>query len=253
VIGRFRLHNKTFLGTVEGKRVDGNGRTYELSELQVLAPASPSKIVGVGLNYTDHARELGADVPERPTIFLKPSTSVIGTGDSIVCPAISSRVDFEGELAVVISHRCVNVEDSTSVVLGYTCFNDVTARDLQIQDGQWTRSKSFDTFAPLGPFIAADLDPRNARLVTRVNGHQRQSQNTKDLFFDVDYLVRYISRIMTLEAGDVIATGTPAGVGPLRPGDTVDVHIAGIGTLSNNVISEQGEKLSAMNRLKPHV
>jgi 2-keto-4-pentenoate hydratase/2-oxohepta-3-ene-1,7-dioic acid hydratase in catechol pathway len=199
----------------------------------------PGKIVGVGLNYTDHARELATKVPEQPTIFLKPSTSVIGPGESIVHPTISSRVDFEGELAVVIGQRCVNVEDSKRVVLGYTCINDVTARDLQIEDGQWTRSKSFDTFAPLGPFIATELDPRNVHIVTRVNGRQRQSSNTRKLIFDIDYLVRFISRIMTLEVGDVIATGTPSGVGQLRPGDTIDVDITGIGTLSNNVISEQ--------------
>jgi 2-keto-4-pentenoate hydratase/2-oxohepta-3-ene-1,7-dioic acid hydratase in catechol pathway len=162
-------------------------------------------------------------------------------------------VDFEGELAFVIGQRCANVEDSNRVVLGYTCLNDVTARDLQIEDGQWTRSKSFDTFAPLGPFIATELDPRNARIVTRVNGRQRQSSNTRELIFDVDYLVRFISRIMTLEVGDVITTGTPAGVGQLRAGDSVDVDITGIGTLSNNVISEQDEKLSATNCLKPHV
>ena len=253
MIGRFKLHDEIFLGTVEGTRVNGNGSTYELSEVRVLAPTRPSKIVGVGLNYTEHARELGTKVPERPTIFLKPSTSVIGPGESIVHPAISSRVDFEGELAVVIGRRCVNVADSKRVVLGYTCINDVTARDLQLEDGQWTRSKSFDTFAPLGPFVATELDPRNACIVTRVNGHQRQNSNSRDLIFDVDYLIRFISRIMTLEVGDVIATGTPSGVGQLRPGDTVDVDIAGIGTLSNNVISEQDEKLSATNRLKPHV
>ena len=239
MIGRFKLHDKTFLGTVEGTCVHGNGSTYKLSELQVLAPMCPGKIVGVGLNYTDHARELATKVPEQPTIFLKPSTSVIGPGESIVHPTISSRVDFEGELAVVIGQRCVNVEDSKRVVLGYTCINDVTARDLQIEDGQWTRSKSFDTFAPLGPFIATELDPRNVHIVTRVNGRQRQSSNTRKLIFDIDYLVRFISRIMTLEVGDVIATGTPSGVGQLRPGDTIDVDITGIGTLSNNVISEQ--------------
>jgi len=213
----------------------------------------PWQDCGRRLNYTDHARELATKVPEQPTIFLKPSTSVIGPGESIVHPAISSRVDFEGELAVVIGQRCANVEDSNRVVLGYTCLNDVTARDLQIEDGQWTRSKSFDTFAPLGPFIATELDPRNACIVTRVNGRQRQSSNTRELIFDVDYLVRFISRIMTLEVGDVITTGTPAGVGQLRAGDSVDVDITGIGTLSNNVISEQDEKLSATNCLKPHV
>jgi 2-keto-4-pentenoate hydratase/2-oxohepta-3-ene-1,7-dioic acid hydratase in catechol pathway len=244
VIGRFKLHDETFLGTVEGTRVHNNGSSYDLSELRMLAPSSPSKIVGVGLNYTDHARELGINVPKQPTIFLKPSTSVIGPGESIVHPATSSRVDFEGELAIVIGQRCAKVEDSKRVVLGYTCLNDVTARDLQIEDRQWTRSKSFDTFAPLGPFIATELDPLNADIVTRVNSRERQSSNTKELVFDVDYLVRFISQIMTLEVGDVIATGTPSGVGQLRPGDTVDVHIPGIGTLSNNVISERGEKLS---------
>jgi 2-keto-4-pentenoate hydratase/2-oxohepta-3-ene-1,7-dioic acid hydratase in catechol pathway len=253
VIGRFKLHDETFLGTAEATRVHGNESTYELSELRVLAPTCPSKIVGVGLNYTDYARELGTKLPEQPTIFLKPLTSVIGPGDSIVHPAISSRVDFEGELAVFIGRSGAHVEDSKRVVLGYTCLNDVTARDLQIEDGQWTRSKSFDTFAPLGSFVAPELDPRNARIVTRVNGRQRQSSNTRDLIFDVDFLVRFISRIMTFEVGDVIATGTPSGVGQLRPGDTVDIDITGIGTLSNNVISEQDEKLSATNRLKPHV
>ena len=138
--------------------------------------------------------------------------------------------------------------DSKRVILGYTCLNDVTARDLQIEDGEWTRSKSFDTFAPLGPFIATELDSRTANIVTRVNGRQRQSSNTRELVFDADYLVRYISRIMTLEAGDVIATGTPSGVGQLKPGDIVDVKISGIGTLSNNVINEQGDTLSAAKR-----
>jgi 2-keto-4-pentenoate hydratase/2-oxohepta-3-ene-1,7-dioic acid hydratase in catechol pathway len=209
--------------------------------------------VGVGLNYTDHARELGNQVPKQPTIFLKPSTSVIGPGESIVYPATSTLVDFEGELAVVIGRRCANVEDSKRVVLGYTCLNDVTARDLQIEHGQWTRSKSFDTFAPLGSFIATEMDPRNAHIVTCVNGHQQQSSNTRELVFDVHYLVRFTSRILTLEVGDVIATGTPSGVGQLRLGDTADVDITGTGTLSNNVISEQGETLSPMNRVKPHV
>ena len=253
MIGRFELHDKTFLGTVEGTRVRGDGNTYELSELRVLAPACPGKIIGVGLNYADHARELGTQIPKQPTIFLKPSTSVIGPGESIVHPAISSRVDFEGELAVVIGQRCANVEDSKRVVLGYTCLNDVTARDLQIEDGQWTRAKSFDTFAPLGPFIATELDPRNADIVTRVNGRQRQRSNTRELVFDAYYLVRFISQIMTLEPGDVITTGTPSGVGQLSPGDIVDVDITGIGLLSNNVISEQGETLPGTNCLKPPV
>jgi len=241
VIGRFKHRGESFSGTVDGTRVHHDGHTFDVSELQVLAPVCPSKIVGVGLNYVEHARELGVRIPKSPTLFLKPSTSVIGPGESIVHPNSSSQVDFEGELAVVIGRRCADVDHPNRVVLGYTCFNDVTARDLQIQDGQWTRSKSFDTFAPLGPFVATELNARNADLVTRVNGRERQSANTGDLIFDVDYLIRFISRVMTLEVGDVIATGTPAGVGRLRPGDSVEVDVIGIGSLSNNVISKQRE------------
>ncbi len=229
-------------------------RNYiRLGDVTVLAPTCPSKIVCVGLNYTDQAHELDVEVPEKPVIFLKPSTSVIGPGESIVYPASSVRVDYEGELGAVIRQRCKNVANPAQVVLGNTCFNDVTARDLQKEDGQWTRAKSFDTFAPVGPFIATDLDPRNAEITTRVNGRLRQSSNTRDLIFDVDYLVRFVSRIMTLEAGDVIATGTPRGVGQLRSGDTVEVEIPGVGTLSNNVINEPNGVLLPTNRLKPRL
>ncbi|MGA7074946.1 MAG: fumarylacetoacetate hydrolase family protein [Halobacteriota archaeon] len=253
MIGRFKVQEEVFSGTFDGKCVHRDGTTYGLGDVTVLAPTCPSKIVCVGLNYIDHAHELDVEVPEKPVIFLKPSTSVIGPGESIVYPASSARVDYEGELGVVIRQRCKNVANPAQVVLGYTCFNDVTARDLQKEDGQWTRAKSFDTFAPVGPFIATDLDPRNAEIMTRVNGRLRQSSNTRDLIFDVDYLVRFVSRIMTLEAGDVIATGTPRGVGQLRSGDTVEVEIPGVGTLSNNVISEPNGVLLPTNRLKPRL
>jgi 2-keto-4-pentenoate hydratase/2-oxohepta-3-ene-1,7-dioic acid hydratase in catechol pathway len=238
VIGRFMAQQEVFSGTFDGKCVHRNGITYDFEDVTVLAPTCPSKIVCVGLNYTDHALELKEPVPAEPVLFLKPSTSVIGPGESIVYPISSTRVDYEGELGVVISQRCKNVVNPEHVILGYTCFNDVTARDLQKEDGQWTRAKSFDSFAPVGPFVSTDLDPRNVAIKTRVNGRLRQSSNTRGLIFDVDYLIRFISRIMTLEAGDIIATGTPRGVGQLRAGDTVEVEIPGVGTLSNDVVSE---------------
>lgn len=238
MIGRFQAQEEVFVGTFDGTCVRRNGITYDLEDVTVLAPTCPSKIVCVGLNYTDHALELKEPIPAKPVLFLKPSTSVIGPGESIVHPISSTRVDYEGELGVVISQRCKNVANTEHVVLGYTCLNDVTARDLQRVDVQWTRAKSFDSFAPIGPFVSTDLDPKNAAIRTRVNGRLRQSSNTRDLIFDVDYLIRFISRIMTLEAGDIIATGTPRGVGQLRVGDTVEVEIPGIGTLSNDVVSE---------------
>jgi 2-keto-4-pentenoate hydratase/2-oxohepta-3-ene-1,7-dioic acid hydratase in catechol pathway len=238
VIGRFKAQKEVFFGTFDGKFVYRNEITYEFEDVTVLAPACPSKIVCVGLNYTDHALELNVPIPAKPVLFLKPSTSVIGPGESIVHPICSEHVDYEGELGVVIGQRCKNVVNPEQVILGYTCFNDVTARDLQKEDGQWTRAKSFDSFAPVGPFISTNLDPRNAAINTRVNGCVKQSSNTRDLIFDVDYLIKFISRIMTLEAGDIIATGTPRGVGQLRPGDIVEVEIPGVGTLSNEVVRE---------------
>lgn len=238
MIGRFKAQQEVFFGTFDGKYVHRNDITYEFEDVTVLAPACPSKIVCVGLNYTDHALELKEPIPAKPVLFLKPPTSVIGPGESIVYPISSKRVDFEGELGVVIGQRCKNVVNPEQVILGYTCFNDVTARDLQKEDGQWTRAKSFDSFAPIGPFVSTNLDPINAAIKTRVNGRLKQSSNTRDLIFDVDYLIKFISRIMTLEVGDIIATGTPRGVGHLRAGDLVEVEIPGIGTLSNEVISE---------------
>jgi len=201
----------------------------------------PSKIVCVGRNYREHAGELGNPVPVEPLIFLKPPSSMIRNGEQIVLPPteLTQRVDFEGELALVISRRCSNIsagEDVRGFIAGYTCANDVTARDLQNKDGQWTRAKGFDTFCPVGPEVVRDLDPAHGvQLETRVNGKLRQSGNTRDFIFSLDVIIRHISRVMTLFPGDLILTGTPAGVGPLQPGDIVEVTIEGVGTLRNPV------------------
>lgn len=215
-----------------------------LSQVRLLAPVLPrSKVVAIGKNYAAHAKEMGGDVPAEPLVFIKPNTSVIGPGDSIVYPPQSSEVHFEGELAVVIGRICKDVpmEQATDVIYGYTVANDVTARDLQRKDVQFTRSKSFDTFCPLGPWIETDLDPHDftvGRAVqTYLNGDLHQDGNTKDLIFDIPTLVAYVSSVMTLLPGDVILTGTPAGVGPMQPGDEVEVFIAGIGNLVNKVVS----------------
>lgn len=211
----------------------------DVSQVKFLAPASPSKIVAVGLNYRDHAREMGDPLPEEPLIFLKPSTAVIGPEAAIEIPPGAGRVDYEAELAVVIGKKArqVSVEAAREYILGYSCFNDVTARDLQAKDGQWTRAKSFDTFAPLGPWVVDKLDPANLGIELYCNGERRQKSNTNQLIFDVYHLVSYASHIMTLLPGDVIATGTPSGVGPLAAGDVVEVRIEGIGTLRNTVKS----------------
>jgi 2-keto-4-pentenoate hydratase/2-oxohepta-3-ene-1,7-dioic acid hydratase in catechol pathway len=213
---------------------------YELSDLEILPPSHPSKIVCVGLNYHDHATELGMSVPEEPIIFIKPPSAVIGQHGKILYPKMSKRVDYEAELAIIIGKKCKNItyDRAFDVIAGFTCFNDVTARDLQQKDGQWTRAKSFDTFAPVGPFLVhvADFNPEDASISTRVNGEVMQDSNISNLIFDVPYLIEFISGIMTLEVGDIIATGTPAGVGELHPGDTVEVEIEGIGTLSNEVV-----------------
>jgi 2-keto-4-pentenoate hydratase/2-oxohepta-3-ene-1,7-dioic acid hydratase in catechol pathway len=198
---------------------------------------TPSKIVAVGRNYADHAKELGNDTPAEPIIFLKPSTAVLAPGGTIVRPAMSQRVDHEGELAIVIGAVAKNIRaaDWRSVVQGFTCANDVTARDLQKQDVQFTRAKSFDTFCPLGPHIETDLDPSRLRIQTRVNGVVKQDGNTEQMVFKCDVLIEFITAVMTLLPGDVILTGTPAGVGPLNAGDVVEVEIEGIGTLRNDV------------------
>ncbi|GBC82239.1 Ureidoglycolate lyase [bacterium HR10] len=197
--------------------------------------------MALGRNYRDHAAELGHGVPAEPLIFLKPPSAVIGPEETIRLPRMSMRVDYEGELVVVIGRRASRLgegEDPLAYVLGYTCGNDVTARDLQQRDGQFTRAKGFDTFAPIGPVIATDLDPSDLRIETRVNGRVRQRASTRDLIFPVPVLVRFISHVMTLLPGDLIFTGTPAGVGPLADGDLIEVEIEGIGTLRNRVRAE---------------
>jgi len=216
-------------------------RRHEISGLVLLPPAQPSKIVCVGRNYSEHAKELGNPLPDEPLLFLKPPSALLGHGGTILLPRASSRVEHEGELAVVIGRRARSLseeEDPLAYVLGYTCLNDVTARDLQKKDVQFTRGKSFDTFCPVGPCLARGLDPQSLRVETRVNGTLRQLGHTSEMKFPVPFLVRYVSRVMTLEPGDLIATGTPAGVGPLEEGDTVEVSIGGVGTLSNKVARE---------------
>ena len=213
-----------------------------LAEAELLAPVHPHKIICVGRNYSEHAAELGHEVPSEPLLFLKPPSSIIGPGADIRLPAISERVDYEGELGVVIKRTCRNLRDGQDVtpfIFGYTCVNDVTARDLQKKDNQWTRAKGFDTFCPVGPIITDEIDPKaGVQVQTSVNGVRHQDGNTRDFIFPVDEVVRYISRIMTLFPFDLIATGTPKGVGPLKPGDVVAVKIEGIGTLTNNVMKD---------------
>jgi len=213
------------------------GRQWPVADIRLLAPILPTKVVCIGKNYADHAKEMGGEPPASPVIFLKPSTSVIGPNAAIKLPPDSDRVDFEGELALVIGAACRDVpaDRAAAVVLGYTIANDVTARDQQHADGQWTRAKGHDTFCPLGPWIDTELDPADLVLRTELDGEVRQDSRTSLLLHDVGALVAWISAVMTLLPGDVVLTGTPAGVGPMRPGQTVAVTIEGIGTLSNPV------------------
>jgi 2-keto-4-pentenoate hydratase/2-oxohepta-3-ene-1,7-dioic acid hydratase in catechol pathway len=213
-----------------------------LVDVRLLAPVEPTKIVCIGRNYAAHAAELGNEVPKEPLIFLKPPSSLIGPEEPIILTKLSNRVEHEGELALVIGRRCAHLresDDALSFVLGYTCLNDVTARDLQIGDVQFTRGKGFDTFCPVGPHIESELDPSNVLVETHVNGMRRQSGSTTLMVYPPAFLVRWVSRMMTLMPGDVIATGTPAGVGPLVAGDTVEVSVAGVGVLRNPVQAPQ--------------
>jgi len=208
--------------------------------MKLQEPIRPSKIVCVGRNYREHAAELGNKMPDEPLLFLKAPSAIIYSGDEIVLPSASQQVEHEGELGVVIGRVARNIpsdEDPLSYVLGYTCVNDVTARDLQRKDVQFTRGKSFDTFCPVGPWIETDIDPSNVAVETRLNGEVKQKGNTADMAFPVAFLIRYISEIMTLYPGDLIATGTPAGVSRMKPGDIVEVEVAGIGVLQNRVVS----------------
>jgi 2-keto-4-pentenoate hydratase/2-oxohepta-3-ene-1,7-dioic acid hydratase in catechol pathway len=249
-IYRFLDENRIRVGVGEPERIRrysgtdaltiGNieeGRPLPMVEARLLAPVVPGKIVAVGRNYAEHAKELGNEAPSEPIIFLKPPSALLAPGGTIVRPKISQRVDFEGELAVVIARRAKNIrrDQWRDVVLGFTCANDVTARDLQKKDVQFTRGKSFDTFLPLGPCIETELDPFALPIRTTVNGEVKQNGNTADMVFGVDFLIEFITAVMTLDPGDVILTGTPAGVGPLVAGDVVEVEIEGIGTLRNDV------------------
>lgn len=211
-----------------------------VGDVRLLAPVTPSKIVCVGRNYADHAAEFGNPVPEEPLIFLKPPSSIAGPGDDIVYPALSRRVDPEAELVVVIARpgRRVGAAEAMSIVGGYTCGNDVTARDLQKSDPQWTRGKGFDTFCPLGPWVDTDFDPADVRVTCTVNGAVRQDGRTRDFLFDIPALIAYVSAFATLEPGDVIMTGTPPGVRPVEVGDTITVAVEGLGELTNTVVAE---------------
>ena len=252
-IVRFATDSKAKYGMLDGESIQAiEGRPfrsikpadhhYRLGEVKLLSPCLPSKIVALGLNYRSHAEEVNFRLPNAPLIFLKPSTAVVGPGDNIIYPPSSTRVDYEGELAVVIKRTAwrVSVEDALDYVLGYTCFNDVTARDIQSQDIQWTRAKGFDTFAAIGPCIETELDHGNVVLETYLNGELKQRGNTCDLIFGVPELVSFISNVMTLLPGDIIATGTPKGIGPMFPGDTVEIKIEPIGTLRNYVVKSDG-------------
>ena len=250
-IVRYSHDGQMSFGVLEGETIaaitphpfapfEYSGERLAPDEVRLLAPVLPTKVVAVGKNYADHAKEMGDDVPEEPIIFLKPSTSVVGPGDPIIYPAGVDRVDFEGELAVIVGKMARRLDEATAlqVVLGFTCANDVTARNLQASDGQWTRAKGFDTFCPLGPWIETDLDSSDLAVRTLVNDEQRQSSRTSMLVTSVARLLTFISGVMTLLPGDVILTGTPAGIGPLSPGDRVAVEIEGIGVLTNRVVAE---------------
>lgn len=225
----------------EGDAAVADGASWTVDEVRILSPVAPGKLLYVGMNYVDHAAELGVPLPEEPLLFFKPPTAVIGDGAEIVQPHESARVDYEGEFAVVIGRRARNLSSrhAMAAIAGYTIANDVTARDFQQPDTQWTKAKAWDTFAPLGPWVETSLDPSDVRVETYLNGERRQESSTRNLCFGVHELVAYASRLMTLEPGDVIATGTPAGIGPMRPGDVVEVHIEGIGRLRNPVVADR--------------
>ena len=231
------------IGTIDGSifgEFRRNDAYIPLEDVRLLAPVLPSKILAIGRNYAAHAKEHGAEVPESPLVFLKPPSAVINPGDTIYLPPQSEQVEHEAELTVVIGRRgrWISAAEAGRYILGYTVANDVTARDLQRKDGQWTRSKGFDTFAPFGPWVDTDFDPTDAAITCHVNGVMRQMGSTRDMVFKVNQLVAYCASIMTLEPGDLIMTGTPSGVSPLAPGDMVEVHIDGLGILRNPVAAE---------------
>lgn len=243
-LARFEADGEMYMGRLDGdvlRYVGGKKlpRDFSLHEVRLLSPSIPSKVVAVGLNYRDHAEELNMPLPEEPLLFMKPSSSVIGPGETILLPPQSQRIDFEAELAVVMGRTACNVpsRDAREYILGYTCLNDVTARDLQSKDGQWTRAKGFDTFCPLGPWIETEIDPSDLAIELYLNGERKQNSRTSNLIFDPCRLVEFVSAVMTLFPGDVIATGTSSGIGPMKSGDVVEVRIEGIGSLENRVRS----------------
>lgn len=213
------------------------GKPFQVIDAKLLAPSLPTKIVCAGLNYKDHAAEMNMPIPEEPVIFLKPPSAALGPSGVIRYPKMSHQVDYEAELAVVIGREAkeVSPEQARGFILGYTCMNDVTARDLQRKDGQWTRAKSFDTFAPFGPWIETEFDPSGALVEAFLNGDLKQSSSTANMIFPVEALVSFISHVMTLFPGDIIATGTPTGIGPMKAGDEIEVRISGIGSLLNKL------------------
>jgi len=249
-IYRYKYNKRIFYGILKGEKlfsIEGSifrkfrvqKKGIPISEVILLPPIRPSKIIGIGINYKDHAMERGKALPKKPLIFLMPPSAIVGPNDIIIYPKMSKRVDYEGELALIIKKEASHIDENDNIedyILGYTCFNDVTARDLQEKDGQFTRAKSFDTFAAVGPCIATGINPNYLMLKTFLNGKLKQSGNTRNLIFPVHYLVRFVSNVMTLCPGDVITTGTPAGIGPMLPGDRVDIQIERIGTLSNTVM-----------------
>jgi 2-keto-4-pentenoate hydratase/2-oxohepta-3-ene-1,7-dioic acid hydratase in catechol pathway len=249
-LARYLYDGHIHFGVLEGEvlhelegqpfgRIETRGRTCRLDEVKVLPPVLPQKIMAVGLNYRDHAAEFGLELPDEPVLFMKPPSSLLAHGGEIVYPQMSKRVDYEAELVLVCGKECRDItqDEAPAHILGYTCGNDVTARDLQAKDFQWTRAKSFDTFCPLGPFIETDLDPADLAIELRLNGEVRQSSNTANMAFSPAELLSFVSRIMTFYPGDVIMTGTPSGVGEMLPGDTVEVAITGLDPLRNTVIA----------------
>jgi 2-keto-4-pentenoate hydratase/2-oxohepta-3-ene-1,7-dioic acid hydratase in catechol pathway len=251
LIARFTTGEDPRFAVVEGEElavvtgdplytpIQFTGERVPLDDARLLAPVIPrSKVLGIGRNYAEHAVELGNEVPPEPLVFLKPNTSVVGPGDPVVLPAASQRVDYEGELAVVIGRVCrdVPVERAGEVILGYTCANDVTARDLQKADGQWWRAKGYDSFCPLGPYLATGIDPSDLRVMTRLDGRTVQDGRTSQMIYDIPSLVAFVTSAMTLLPGDVLLTGTPAGVGPMGPGNRVEVEVEGIGVLHNTAV-----------------
>ena len=255
-IARFTISDQIAFGVVDGDdadpeslrvtAIDGHpfapfertSATFPLAEVRLLPPNLPNKVIGIGKNYTDHAREMGGEAPVTPVMFLKPTTTVIGTGDAVFLPPQSQRVEFEGEIAVMIGRLARDVPEArvADVILGYTCANDVTARDLQQADGQWTRAKGFDSFCPLGPWVETEADPSLLGVKTAVNRVTRQEAPASAMVHSITDLVVFVSSVMTLLPGDVILTGTPAGVGPLEAGDDVEVTVSGVGTLHHRVV-----------------